>query len=225
MRQSLLLYWCAVGPDGAGDRAKPAPLHPPEGPGRLLAQHGRRQEGSRPQEGLQCKLPFLNLQYIQVVSSPVVSSAGVSSWLWLESFPIVSFQMWAHQLWVLQLWAPHTDKKENLIFLIYKKIQNGAVAKSYMTNDLLIYGEIFAHFLILVSPSSYMTLQVLHSEFPYILGKFDFLFISAVVSSLIMSSQVVSSARVSSWLWLESFPIMSSQMWAHQLWVLQLCAL
>jgi hypothetical protein len=41
-----------------------------------------------------------------------------------------------------------TDKKEKLIFLIYQKIQNGAVAKSYMTNSLLIYGEIFAHFLI-----------------------------------------------------------------------------
>jgi hypothetical protein len=43
-----------------------------------------------------------------------------------------------------------TDKKENQIFLIYKEIQNGAgaVAKSYMTNGLLIYGEIFAHFLI-----------------------------------------------------------------------------
>jgi hypothetical protein len=33
----------------------------------------------------------------------------------------------------------HTDEKENKIFLIYKEIQNGAVAKSYMTNDLLIY--------------------------------------------------------------------------------------
>jgi hypothetical protein len=42
----------------------------------------------------------------------------------------------------------HTDKKENQIFLIFKEIQNGAVAKSYMTNGLLIYGEIFAHFLI-----------------------------------------------------------------------------
>jgi hypothetical protein len=29
-----------------------------------------------------------------------------------------------------------------------KEILNGAVAKSYMTNGLLIYGEIFAHFLI-----------------------------------------------------------------------------
>jgi hypothetical protein len=40
------------------------------------------------------------------------------------------------------------DKKENQIFLIYKEIQNEAVVKLYMTNGLLIYGEIFAHFLI-----------------------------------------------------------------------------
>jgi hypothetical protein len=39
-------------------------------------------------------------------------------------------------------------KKEKQIFLIYKEIQNGAVAKSYKTNGLLIYGEIFPHFLI-----------------------------------------------------------------------------
>jgi hypothetical protein len=31
---------------------------------------------------------------------------------------------------------------------MYKDIQNRAVAKSYMTNGLLIEGEIFAHFLI-----------------------------------------------------------------------------
>jgi hypothetical protein len=45
-------------------------------------------------------------------------------------------------------WDIYTDKKGNQIFLIYKEIQNGAVAKSYMTNGLLIYGEIFAHFVI-----------------------------------------------------------------------------
>jgi hypothetical protein len=48
----------------------------------------------------------------------------------------------------LHIKAPCTDKKENQIFLIYREIQNGAVAKSYMTNGLPIYGEIFAHFLI-----------------------------------------------------------------------------
>jgi hypothetical protein len=32
-----------------------------------------------------------------------------------------------------------TDKKENKIFLIYKETQKGVVAKSCMTNGLLIY--------------------------------------------------------------------------------------
>jgi hypothetical protein len=41
-----------------------------------------------------------------------------------------------------------TDKKENKTFRIYKEIQNGAFAKSYMTDSLLIHGEIFTHFLI-----------------------------------------------------------------------------
>jgi hypothetical protein len=36
--------------------------------------------------------------------------------------------------------AAFNDKKENQIFLVYKEIQNGAVEKSYLTNDLLIFG-------------------------------------------------------------------------------------
>jgi hypothetical protein len=35
----------------------------------------------------------------------------------------------------------HTDKKENKIFLIYKEIHSGAVAKSYMRKGFLIYEE------------------------------------------------------------------------------------
>jgi hypothetical protein len=34
-----------------------------------------------------------------------------------------------------------TDKKESPIFLIYKEIQNGAVAKSYMRKGFLTYEE------------------------------------------------------------------------------------
>jgi hypothetical protein len=34
--------------------------------------------------------------------------------------------------------SPCTDKKENIIFLIYKEIQKGAVAKSYMRKGFLI---------------------------------------------------------------------------------------
>ncbi len=78
-------------------------------------------------------------------------------------------------------WNPfvcmYTDKKENQIFLMYKEIQSGAVAKSYMTNGLLMgIRNIWAFPHILGSSSSYMTLQLLHSEFPSIWGKFDFLF-------------------------------------------------
>jgi hypothetical protein len=35
----------------------------------------------------------------------------------------------------------YTDKKEKKIFLIYKEIQNGAVAKSYMRKGFLIYED------------------------------------------------------------------------------------
>jgi hypothetical protein len=35
----------------------------------------------------------------------------------------------------------YTDKKEKKIFLIYKEIQMGAVAKSYMRKSFLIYEE------------------------------------------------------------------------------------
>ncbi len=34
-----------------------------------------------------------------------------------------------------------TDKKENKSFLIYREIQSGAVAKSYMKKGFLIYEE------------------------------------------------------------------------------------
>jgi hypothetical protein len=40
----------------------------------------------------------------------------------------------------------YTDKKENQIFLIYKEIQNGAVAKSYMRKGFLIYVEMRKYF-------------------------------------------------------------------------------
>jgi hypothetical protein len=35
----------------------------------------------------------------------------------------------------------YTDKKENKIFLIFREIQSGAVAKSYMRKGFLIYEE------------------------------------------------------------------------------------
>ncbi len=40
-----------------------------------------------------------------------------------------------------RLYPPFTDKKENTIFLIYREIQSGAVAKSYMRKGFLINEE------------------------------------------------------------------------------------
>jgi hypothetical protein len=42
----------------------------------------------------------------------------------------------------------YTDKKVNQIFLIYKEIQSGVVAKSYMRKGFLIYEEMDKYFLI-----------------------------------------------------------------------------
>jgi hypothetical protein len=39
-----------------------------------------------------------------------------------------------------------TDKKENRTFLIYREIQSGAIAKSYMRKGFLIYGEMRNYF-------------------------------------------------------------------------------
>ncbi len=83
-----------------------------------------------------------------------------------------------------------TDKKENQIFLTYKDIQDGVVAShiwltasSYMGKYLLIRSPssyvtllISSYSMYIRSPSSYVTLQLLHSEFPFIWGKFHFLF-------------------------------------------------
>jgi hypothetical protein len=70
--------------------------------------------------------------------------AGMDSCVWgwgVPPYPSLPL----HVLVKLPFCKPHTtnhvlykytDKKENQIFLIYKEIQNGAVAKSYMTNGL-----------------------------------------------------------------------------------------
>ncbi len=42
--------------------------------------------------------------------------------------------------------APTLIKKENRIFLMYKEIQSGAVAKSYIRKGFLIYGEMRKYF-------------------------------------------------------------------------------
>ncbi len=89
-----------------------------------------------------------------------------------------------------------TYKKIKQIFLVYKEIQRGSGAKSYMTkywrissyirkpihwlwkgmqqNIILVKNQFFAYFPKILS--SYMTLHPIPSKFPYIWGKFCFLF-------------------------------------------------
>jgi hypothetical protein len=49
-----------------------------------------------------------------------------------------------------------TDKKENQNFLIFKEIQSGAVAKSYMRKGFLIYEEMHKYFPIFVEAVSHI---------------------------------------------------------------------
>jgi hypothetical protein len=97
----------------------------------------------------------------------------------------------------------YTDKKEKKIFLIYKEIQMGSVAKSYMRRGFLIYEEnllFFRKYLDIYEEDvthTYMTLQLLHSEFPYIWGKFLFLFYQCnyVLFQLCNNSQNMSTCK------------------------------
>jgi hypothetical protein len=52
----------------------------------------------------------------------------------------------------------YTDKKENKIFLIFKKIHSGAVAKSYMRKGFLKYEEMRKYFLIYEEAVSHIRL-------------------------------------------------------------------
>jgi hypothetical protein len=76
----------------------------------------------------------------------------------------------------------YTDKKENQIFLIYKEILSGAVAKSCMRKGFLIYEEMRNFSPYMRRPLVIYVLQLIHSEFPYTVyeEKFSFFFISVL---------------------------------------------
>ncbi len=50
----------------------------------------------------------------------------------------------------------HTDRKENKVFLIYKEIQSGGVAKSYMRKGFLKYEKMRKYFPIYKEAVSHM---------------------------------------------------------------------
>ncbi len=54
----------------------------------------------------------------------------------------------------------YTDKKEYKIFNIYKEIQSGAVAKSYMRKGFLIYEEMRKYFPIYIYEENLIFLSV-----------------------------------------------------------------
>ncbi len=73
----------------------------------------------------------------------------------------------------------HCNKKESKIFLIYKEIQSGAVAKSYMRKGFLIYEEMRKYFPIYGEAVSYIWLcncSILN--FPIYMRKIWFSFLS-----------------------------------------------
>ncbi len=94
----------------------------------------------------------------------------------------------------------YTDKKENEILLIYNEIQMGAVAKSYIYEEGLpsIWGnaKIFKHIWGGRQPYMY-DFAIDPFWFPYIWGKFDFLFYQCIglpsdQTELIRKSKVLS---------------------------------
>ncbi len=62
-----------------------------------------------------------------------------------------------------------TDKKETKVSLYIRKIQTGSGAKSYMTNDLLIYGENIPHtYMTLHMRKGFLIYEEMHKYFHHI---------------------------------------------------------
>ncbi len=59
---------------------------------------------------------------------------------------VVSEISWEYGALSHQLGRLYTDKKKKKIYLIYKEIQSGAFAKSYMRKGFLIYEEMGKYF-------------------------------------------------------------------------------
>ncbi len=66
------------------------------------------------------------IQEMSIPSANILAQESI--WSYSSGIPVV-----------LAFRSFHTEKKENLIFLIYKEIQMGSRAQSYMTNGLLIH--------------------------------------------------------------------------------------
>jgi hypothetical protein len=73
--------------------------------------------------------------------------------------------------------------------VLYKEIQSGAVAKSYIWKGFLIYEEMQKYFPIYEEAVSHihMTLQLLHSEFPYTVYEENLIFFLSVCGGMMFT--------------------------------------
>ncbi len=124
-----------------------------------------------------------------LLKSRRVTSTGPMYFVFCRLYP--SFPSHQGSVWLLPV-IPYTIKKEKKIVLIYNEIQNSEVigwkaqsnelmvqshiwltASSYMSENLRI-----SSYIRIGSPSSYMSLHPIPSEFPYIWGIFFKSFLS-----------------------------------------------
>ncbi len=72
----------------------------------------------------------------------MLGGRGVQCYPWQSCTPSPSHK----GIRLIKKLISYTDKQENQIFLIYKEIQSGAVAKTYMRKGFLIYEEMRKYF-------------------------------------------------------------------------------
>jgi hypothetical protein len=72
----------------------------------------------------------------------------LGSYLTIKFFTIMILRWCTGELQYQEEKSSYTDEEENQISSFIRKFRMEQVAKSYMTDGLLVDGEIFAHFLI-----------------------------------------------------------------------------
>ncbi len=104
-------------------------------------QNSEGQDRTMQDSADQCRMVRLD-NFTVIRSRVLVPHSGCRScwlvsgtmWLWPRRLDNI-FVEYIDCIYTLEC----TDKKENQIFLIFNEIQNGAIAKSHMSNGLLIY--------------------------------------------------------------------------------------
>ncbi len=126
--------------------------------------------------GMMCTL--LNKYYIHKKPTTLPYSTKELS---IQKDTYISGSIFFHWylLFSADMLVQYTDKNEKEIFLIYKKIQMGAVAKSYMRIEEGL-PNIWGNAQTFNVYESYMTLQPIRSDLPLYMRKIDFLFFISV---------------------------------------------